>query len=148
MLRPDCPAPKHSLHLLLPHHRDYTSKVDTLMHERREAQVRPRLLCTLPVDGFMPVLRKWFGQTCSCAQHSAAPCKCVLPHSPGPPPFAALQEARKSEEDQAKEQEQAANAYLHLNSYLALPPPSAAPDGGMGGQQPYGGGYGGMPQQF
>jgi len=45
-------------------------------------------------------------------------------------------------------QEQAANAYLHLNSYLALPPPSAAPDGGMGAQQPYGGGYGGMPQQF
>ncbi|PRW61204.1 clathrin heavy chain [Chlorella sorokiniana] len=75
--------------------KDYTGKVDTLMHERREAQ-----------------------------------------------------EARKSEEDKAKEQEQAANAYLHLNSYLALPPPSAAPDGGMGAQQPYGGGYGGMPQQF
>ena len=63
-------------------------------------------------------------------------------------PCLRLQEARKSEEDKAKEQEQAANAYLHLNSYLALPPPSAAPDGGMGAQQPYGGAYGGMPQQF
>ena len=65
-----------------------------------------------------------------------------------PCPCLRLQEARKSEEDKAKEQEQAANAYLHLNSYLALPPPSAAPDGGMGAQQPYGGGYGSMPQQF
>lgn len=65
--------------------RDYTSKVDTLMNERREAQ-----------------------------------------------------EAQKSEEEKAKEQEQTANAYLHLTSYLALPAP-----GGDGGQ------YGGaMPAQF
>ena len=49
-----------------------------------------------------------------------------------------LQEARKSEEEKAKEQEQAANAYLHLNSYLALPAPPGAPDGPL----PY------VPHQF
>lgn len=58
--------------------KDYSSKVDLLMAERREAQ-----------------------------------------------------EASKKEEEQMKAQEQAANAYLHLNSYLALPP--AATPGGDGG---------------
>ncbi len=58
------------------------------------------------------------------------------------------QEAKQSEEEVKKQQEQAANAYLHLNSYLALPAPGA-PDGGMGaaggyGQPAYGGGF----QQF
>jgi hypothetical protein len=52
--------------------------------------------------------------------------------------FGCLQEAQKSDEEKAKEQEQTANAYLHLTSYLALPAP-----GGDGGQ------YGGaMPAQF
>ena len=49
--------------------RDYSTKVDLLMHERAEAQ-----------------------------------------------------EAGKASEEAKKQQEQAANAYLHLNSYLALPP--------------------------
>lgn len=59
------------------------------------------------------------------------------------PATSPLQEARRSQEDAAKEQEQAANAYLHLNSYLALPAPGAPPDGGMAAQQPYG-----LPPQF
>ncbi len=55
------------------------------------------------------------------------------------------QEVAKSEEEVKKQQEQAANAYLHLNSYLALPAPVA--DGGTGGMygQPS---YGGVPGQF
>lgn len=71
--------------------RDYSSKVDLLMRERKEAQ-----------------------------------------------------EASKEGEAEKQAQEQAANAYLHLNSYLALPAP-VAPDGGAaafgGPQQGFGGGF-------
>ena len=66
--------------------RDYSSKVDLLMADRREAQ-----------------------------------------------------EASKAGESERAAQEQAANAYLHLNSYLALPAPAAPTPSGFG---PAGGGGG------
>lgn len=77
--------------------RDYTSKIDLLMHERKEAQ-----------------------------------------------------EAGKASEEAKKQQEQAANAYLHLNSYLALPPApngSAAtlPGPAFGGALPETPGFGDAP---
>ena len=52
-------------------------------------------------------------------------------------PQTKMQEAKKTEEEVKKQQEQAANAYLHLNSYLTLPAPGG-PDGGMGGAGGYG----------
>jgi clathrin heavy chain len=60
--------------------RDYTSKVDTLMADRREAQ-----------------------------------------------------QANKEDEETRRAQEQAANAYLHLNTYLALPAPATAETPAPGG---------------
>lgn len=55
------------------------------------------------------------------------------------------QEASKAGEAERKAQEQAANAYLHLNSYLALPAAPSTMDGGAGygGGMTPGGGMGG-----
>lgn len=49
------------------------------------------------------------------------------------------QEANKAGEAERKAQEQAANAYLHLNSYLALPAPAPAGNGFGGAPTPTGG---------
>lgn len=47
-------------------------------------------------------------------------------------------EASKEGEAERKAAEQAANAYLHLNSYLALPAPQAPTPGGYGAPTPHG----------
>lgn len=88
---------------LAPSCRDYTGKVDTLMNERRDAQVSLGAASScqrLPLGGRPPVGRsvgRWPGGQLS-------PPPLFLPALSLPE-----QEAAKSQEEQAKEQEQAAN---------------------------------------